>query len=143
MMFLLRMILLRIKPCLYILSKIITETSYISKTHISHHIYVVYIIMTKLLLRKCSILVATQAPLRCLICLYSPSGTVHLWLLCVHIRQCTLACVTTTILYACTNPGMFTPEPKSINCSMLDSTHVCSVSQCKLACFAGNLLPTL
>ena len=58
------MTLLIIKPCLYILSKIITETSYIYLKFTTHTIY---IITTKLSLRKCNILVPTQALLHCLI----------------------------------------------------------------------------
>ena len=41
------------------------------------------------------ILIATQAPMHCLICLHLLSGVEHPWALCVHIRQCTCACVKT------------------------------------------------
>jgi len=41
------------------------------------------------------ILVVTQAGVHCLICTHSPSGAERLQASCIHIRQCTPACVTT------------------------------------------------
>jgi len=44
---------------------------------------------------KCNILVVTQAGLHWLICMHSPLGAACPQASCVHIRQCTPACVTT------------------------------------------------
>ena len=46
--------------------------------------------------QKYNILVATQALMHYLICLHSFLGAAHPQASCIHIRQCTLACITTT-----------------------------------------------
>ena len=44
---------------------------------------------------KYNILVPTQTLINCLICLHSPLGAVRPQASCLHIRQCTHACITT------------------------------------------------
>ena len=51
--------------------------------------------------RKCNILVATQVLVHCLICPHSPSGAGRPWASCIHIRQCTRACVTAITCTIC------------------------------------------
>ena len=69
--------------------------------------------------------------MHCLKCPHSPSGTAHSWVLCIHIRQCTHACVTAITCISTTGPPSFqqfdpfyyviTGDAFSLNCTATDN----------------------